>query len=174
MIMIGLTMVAEVEAIEAPEIIEITQVERKQKTVKNKAVRGVERVETQELDNVFIENYVSDSPLVNYLDKFEGKKGKLALAIAGNESLFGTYQPARENYNAWGYLCYRNGQGLNCGWDSWEYSIDRYLELADHYLEMFDGSKESLMLIQDSGYHPVDNETQELWANNILWFYEQL
>ena len=152
------------------------------KVVKNEAVAPIEPIKPV-LEPVvlpetgdFIETYKPDNPLIEYKHIFydHGMKGKLALAIAANESHLGTYKPASDNYNAWGYLCYRPNQSLDCGWDSWDYSIPRYLELADHYLSMFDGSKESLMALQDAGYHPVGDEVQSVWADNILWFYNQL
>jgi hypothetical protein len=125
----------------------------------------------------FIKGYVKDSPLVDHVDdfyKYGERKAKLALAIAGNESLFGTYAPANKNHNAWGYLCNFNHELLNCGWDSWDEAIGRYMTKADVYLKEYDGTRASMVRIADMGYYPVSDEVQNGWANRVNWFINQL
>jgi hypothetical protein len=144
--------------------------------VKKKEPEKVEQVSyNTSKTKTFMRNYrQGDSPMIDKVDLFfqgDVMKGKLALAIAGNETAFGTVGKGHEYFNAWGYLC--NDVG-DCGWRSWEYSIPRYMEVADNYLSVFDGTKESLMKIQRMGYHPVSEDKQIAWSNNIMWFYNNL
>lgn len=130
----------------------------------------------------FVRDYTNgQSPLIGYIDVFledDKQEGMIALAIAGNETLFGT---SPNHYNAWGYGCnsgYPGGR-FDCGWRDWEYAIKRYKEVARNYLELFDGTKESIQRIADAGYYKVGMDgssikDQQRWVNNIYWFYTNI
>ena len=94
-------------------------------------------------------------------------KGKLALAICGNETAFGTVGYGIDRWNCWGWKA-------DLGGNSWAENIDNFMKKANGYLSMFDGTKESLMKLQDAGYHPVSDDKQIAWSNNIMWFYNSL
>lgn len=120
----------------------------------------------------FIQNYrQGDSTIVPYVYKFyEGdvRKGKLALAICGTETAFGTVGYGTGGYNCWGWM-------TEMGWTSWEESISDYIRRADsRYLSKFDGTVQSIVRIADAGYHPVDDKSQLKWAKVVMSFYNQL
>lgn len=152
----------------------------------------------------FLEKY--QSPFAKYSDQFfkeDPVKGRIALAIAGHESSFGTAGDGVAYYNAWGYGCGWAGIRFNCGWKDvdlskindfikannlqnasedeirWRYAIHRYMEVTDaRYLSLYDGSKNSIKQISEAGYYKkgMDDATQQQidnWVNDIYWFTQQ-
>lgn len=154
-----------------------TQEQREKKPEEKIEDKKREPAETKQVSydtskaKIFISNYrQGNSPIADYVDYFfqgDVEKGKLALAICGNETAFGTVGYGTDKWNCWGWKA-------NLGGNNWEENIAIYLKKANGYLSMFDGTKESLMKIQQAGYHPVDIESQKHWANSIMWFYNNL
>lgn len=147
-------------------------------TKPKKVARVTKKKKKKVIRSTFLETYAPSSPLIPYKEKFYsyGEKGKIALAIAGNETLFGT---TPNTFNAWGYGCNYGGVRFDCGWRDWNYAIKRYIEIADNYLSIFDGTKESVRRIAQAGYYKVgmdgsNQKNQDDWVNHVYWFYTQL
>lgn len=136
----------------------------------------------------FVGSYVPHSPMIDYIDVFfesgDCNKAIIALAIAGNESLYGTTTPY---INAWGYGCNYGGRRFDCGWTEWDYAIRRYMEIADNYLSLYDGTRESIKQIAYAGYYSpgMDGASVEMvegnpetgepgWVGNVYWFANSL
>lgn len=121
----------------------------------------------------FMKSYrKGNSPLINYLDSFfkgDIRKGKLALAICGGETAFGTVGAGIEYFNCFGWRCTPE---FNCNWKSWDEAISSFM--GNKYLGMFDGTVESLVKIADAGYYPTYDEAQLQWSRRIQWFYNNL
>jgi len=159
---------------------EIREVRVRVGGVKVEKAKGIRSKWNTEKARVFIGSYASDSPMLPYIKRFEDydeKKAKIALAIAGHETLFGT---SPNYYNAWGYGCNNGYPGgrFDCGWRDWSYAIKRYMEVADNYLSLYDGSKKSIRSIANEGYYQVgadgsSQKDQDKWVNSLRWFAGQ-
>jgi len=124
----------------------------------------------------FIRSYrQGNSPIIDYVDYFfqeDIEKGKLALAICGNETAFGTVGYGIDKWNCWGWMA-------DLGGSNWGENIKNYTQKANGYLSMFDGTKESIRAIANAGYYKVGMsgstiENQNNWVNSVHWFYNNL
>lgn len=131
---------------------------------------------SHELDKArdFIKSKFPNSPLIDriYLfDQGDTQKAKLALAIAGVESGFGTKGFIATNcQNAWGYL-YPGTSMRGCygqRWTSWDSSIPRYMAVADNWLTQYDGSKDSLSNFTGTGGYCQSACGEYI---NSLWYF---
>lgn len=121
----------------------------------------------------FLEKHYPGSPLIANLQYFQldTMKGRLALAIAGQEGGFGIKST---HYNSWGYFCTRNGKtSLDCGWTSWQQSITHYINIeGNHWLAKFNGSEESLDQFVGKGKYCASS--CNTWIQGVWSFYNQL
>lgn len=124
----------------------------------------------------FIRSKFPGSPLIDKLQLFGeyNDKAKLALAIAGTESSFGTRGDiATQCFNAWGYL-YEGTSKRGCygsSWQNWESSIPRYMDKASYWLNKFDGQKSSLNQFVGPDRYCASGCTT--WIDSTWYFYNQ-
>ena len=131
--------------------------------------RQYEVIEKEAFNRDFVQNYRNaDKPIQPYISIFEsyGLKGKLALAICGAETAFGTVGDRIGEHNCFGWQAYLG--------NNWENNIQTYMQKADGYLSIYDGSVESIVRIADAGYYPTNDGEQMEWAYRVQWFYNNL
>jgi hypothetical protein len=118
-----------------------------------------------------------NSPLIPELNDclaFGKQKCLIALAISGNESHFGQNSAY---YNAFGWNCKKYGIRFSCGWQNWHEGVNEYMKMADGYLSMFNGTKQSILNIAHRGYYSDAVATeghQQQWVDNVWSFYLEL